>query len=309
MGLAGIAISRQRLVEKKVAKEIEIIEIPISNTAQRRRAAARTHLQLYFRHCIDSDSYHLCVCLLGCVSLSVFPFSSESDTHRDHSIMPLSWQMMQMEQQHHQPALMHTHRVVNTTRRVGEVENDADDDVCEEQYRSEGAPLPTPQQQQRQQQQQDQQSQPQIPLTQQRRRYQPYNYNTNAATTTSFTASSLITPRASARYPRSAPVPSAAVAAATERVSLMARALAHPGQQRKLLASSTVATPPAAPALVVATRLLMLEDGSAFGQWSDGCSLLLHPQARTVTMLLPDGSTLRVLSSTVPSAAKPKLIE
>lgn len=101
--------------------------------------------------------------------------------------------------------------------------------------------------------------------------------------------------------------PSPAAHAASQRVSLMARALAHPS---KPLAASTAAAAavPAAPAApAVATRLMLLEDGSAFGSWNDGCSLLLHPGARTLTMLLPDGSTLRSLAALVPSAARPKM--
>lgn len=66
------------------------------------------------------------------------------------------------------------------------------------------------------------------------------------------------------------------------------------------VASSAAASP---------TRLMLLGDGSAFGSWSDGCSLLLHPTMRTATLLLPDGSNLRILSATAPSASRIKLAQ
>ena len=57
------------------------------------------------------------------------------------------------------------------------------------------------------------------------------------------------------------------------------------------------------------TRLMLLGDGCAFGSWTDGCSLLLHPTMRTATLLLPDGSNLRILSATAPSASRVKLAQ
>ena len=52
---------------------------------------------------------------------------------------------------------------------------------------------------------------------------------------------------------------------------------------------------------------MLLADGSAWGRWSDGCSLVLHPGMRTATLRAPDGSALALVSATAPSAARHKL--
>lgn len=59
---------------------------------------------------------------------------------------------------------------------------------------------------------------------------------------------------------------------------------------------------------IVARRMLLLEDGSAFGQWNDGMSLLIHPACATITMLCPDGSTCRQLSEYIGSGTKDRFV-
>jgi hypothetical protein len=87
---------------------------------------------------------------------------------------------------------------------------------------------------------------------------------------------------------------------AQQRVTLM----------EKALASNHIRPAPARPAPIVrALRMLSLEDGSVFARWSDGVSMLMHPQATTLTHLLPDGTMCREVSALVGSAARGKLTE
>lgn len=88
----------------------------------------------------------------------------------------------------------------------------------------------------------------------------------------------------------------------------MARALAFPAQA-DTPAAAAARHPPRMHGKVEARRFMLLEDGSAFGGWSDGVSLLLHPHGRTLTQLLPDGAISRHVAAYAGSAMKGKLDE
>ena len=105
-------------------------------------------------------------------------------------------------------------------------------------------------------------------------------------------------PHLESPLPSALPVSSSPSSIPSPRVTLMERALTFHGKPTVLK-----------PRALECVRLLALEDGSMFGSWSDGVSILMHPQATTMTQLLPDGTMCRQVTALVGSGAKEKIVE